>query len=117
MDRGGARRPAAFGTLLCRLAASARPQGGARMTAIAFLLSHIRAVGCAAALLAMLLLVGWAGHLVAQHRRDQARIAVAEQQLATALETNRQTLESFERYKAETARAETAVLADARRAT
>jgi hypothetical protein len=86
------------------------------MIALTFLLSHLRLAGIAAAGLALLLFLGWIGHLVEQHERDQARITLVEQQLGIAAETNQHNLADLARFKAETAKAEAALGAASARA-
>ena len=79
------------------------------MIALPFLLAHLRLAGIIAAGLTLLIFVGWIGHLVEQHRRDIARIALVEEQLGIAAETNRQTLAELARFKEETAKIEAAL--------
>jgi len=81
-------------------------------TAIAWALGHIRLIGYAAAGLALLIFIGWIGHLVEQHKRDARAIAVYESELARAGEINQQNLAEIARLKAEAEKAQAAVNSD-----
>jgi ABC-type protease/lipase transport system fused ATPase/permease subunit len=77
--------------------------------ALTFLLGHLRLVGYIAAALALLVFIGWIGHLVERHKRDARQLAVYESELQHAGEVNAETIAALARVTAEKAKAESAL--------
>lgn len=83
--------------------------------ALTFLLGHLRLVGYLAAFLALLIFVGWIGHLRHTIEAQQTLIASQTQAISEAKQVNDQNVAELGRLKAENAKAQIALAeADAR---
>lgn len=79
------------------------------MAFLPLILGHLKIAGYVLAALAVAIFIGWIGHLLEAHKRDQAALILASQQLHTAEQTNAGNISELGRIKAENAKALAAV--------